>query len=218
MESLPFASWFKDEEGKFTHVNEAFLFTTGKKRSQVIGKLDRDVFAREEARKVEEGEQEVYRSGKANESTYSRDKRIIKTVHFPVHDELGNLSGTGGFSEDITNLTDSLQALHRDKETLEVLLETMPFCIFLTDRHHRYVRINRMMAKLLRVSEPEEAIGKNNKVFFTKRVARKMIEEDSAILQTGTPIVNKIIYFEDDGVEGFWMEINKIPIRDERGG
>ena len=217
MDALPFASWFKDEEGNFTHVNEVFLQTTGKNRSQVIGKGDRDVFARDEARKVEEGEQEVYKSGKVSESTYSREKRIIKTVHFPVHDELGKISGTGGFREDITNLTDSLQALHRERETLEVLLESMPFCIFFTDRHHRYVRVNRMMAKLLRVPEPEEAIGKSNKVFFTKRVARKMMEEDRAILETGTPIINKIIYFEDEGVEGFWMEINKIPIRDERG-
>jgi signal transduction histidine kinase/CheY-like chemotaxis protein len=48
-------------------------------------------------------------------------------------------------------------------------------------------------------------------------VARKMMEEDRIMFETGTPIVNKILYFEDEGVEGFWMEKNKIPIRDERG-
>jgi signal transduction histidine kinase len=69
----------------------------------------------------------------------------------------------------------------------------------------------------LRVSESNEAAGKTNKVFFTKRVARKMMEEDRTIFETGSPIVNKILYFEDEGVEGFWMEKNKIPIRDERG-
>jgi len=217
MEALPFATWFKDEDGKFTQANEIFLNTTGKDISQIIGRRDREVFARDEARKMEEGEQEVYRSGKISESTYSRNKRIIKTVHFPLRDELGNISGTGGFREDITNLTGSLQSLHRERETLEVLLEAMPFCIFFTDRHQRYVRVNRMMAKLLRVSEPKEAIGKTNKVFFTKRVARKMMEEDRAIFETGDPIVDKIIYFEDEGIEGFWMEKNKIPIRDERG-
>jgi len=217
MEALPFATWFKDEDGKFTQANEIFLNTTGKDISQIIGSSDKEVFARDEARKMEEGEQEVYRSGKISESTYSRNKRIIKTVHFPLRDELGNISGTGGFREDITNLTGSLQSLHRERETLEVLLEAMPFCIFFTDRHQRYVRVNRMMAKLLRVSEPKEAIGKTDKVFFTKRVARKMMEEDRAIFETGDPIVDKIIYFEDEGIEGFWMEKNKIPIRDERG-
>ena len=214
---MPFATWIKNEHGKFSLVNQVFLNTTGKELSQVIGREDQDVFDPREAKKIEEGEQEVFRNGKVSESTYSIEKRIIKTVQFPVWDSDGNITGTGGYREDVTNLTGSLQILHRERETLEVLLDTMPFCIFFTDRHHRYVRVNPMMAKLLRVSRPEEAVGKTNKVFFTKRVARKMMEEDRTILETGDPIVDKIIYFEDEGVDGFWMEKNKIPIRDERG-
>lgn len=217
MESLPFAGWFKDEKGHFKHVNEMFLSAMGKERSEVIGKGGNEVFDPEESHLIEQGEREVKDSGKMSESTYSRKKRIIKTVHFPVKDEHGKIIGTGGYREDVTNLTDSLQALHRERETLEVLLETMPFCIFFTDRHHRYIRVNRMMAKLLRVSGPDQAVGKTNAVFFTRRVARKMLEEDRNILETGNPIVNKILYFEDSGVKGFWMEKNKIPIRDERG-
>jgi len=217
MDSLPYAAWFKDEKGKFTQVNKIFLTTLGKEPSQVIGKGVSEVFDKVEARQNEEGEREALQTGKISESTYSKNKRIIKTVHFPVIDETGLLNGTGGYREDITNLTGSLQILHRERETLEVLLESMPLCIFFTDRHQRYIRVNQMMAKLLRISETGEAVGKTNKVFFTKRVARKMIEEDRTIIETGTPIVNKILYFEDEGVEGFWMEKNKIPIRDERG-
>lgn len=217
MESLPFATWLKDENGNFNQVNEILLTILGKKPSQVIGRRDEEVFNREEARQSEEGAREVHKTGKTSESTYSIGRRIIKSVHFPVRDEKGEITGTGGYREDITNLTASLQALHRERETLEVLLESLPFCIFFTDRHQRYIRVNRMMAKLLRVSGSDETVGKTNKVFFTKRVARKMMEEDRTIIETGTPIVNKIIYFEDEGVEGFWMEKNKIPIRDERG-
>jgi PAS domain S-box-containing protein len=217
MDSLPFATWIKDENGKFTQVNDIFLTALGKKLPQVIGKGDRAVFDQEEARRSEEGHLEVLHSGKISESTYSKDKRIIKTVHFPVKDENGIITGTGGYREDITNLTGSLQVLHRERETLEVLLESMPLCIFFTDRHQRYTRVNHMMAKLLRISDPAEAVGKTNKVFFTKRVARKMMEEDRTIIETGVPLLNKIIYFEDEGVDGFWMEKSKIPIRDERG-
>ena len=217
MESLPFAAWFKDKEGNFAQVNELFLTSIGKERSEVIGKSDQEVFDPEEAVRIEEGTREVRQSGKISESTFSKKRRIIRTVHFPVLDEHGVLTGTGGYREDVTNLSDSLQALHRDRETLEVLLDSMPFCIFFTDRNYRYVRVNRMMADLLRVSGPEQAIGLTNTEFFTKRVARKMFEEDRNILETGNPLVNKIVYFEDEGVEGFWMEKNKIPIRDERG-
>ena len=217
MESLPFATWFKDEKGSFNQVNKILLSSLNKKPEQVIGKGNSDVFEAADARQNEEGENDVLASGKISESTYSREKRIIKTVHFPVKNKEGAITGTGGYLEDITSLTSSLQMLHRDRETLEVLLESMPFCIFFTDRHYRYTRVNRMMAKLLRVSSPEQAVGKTNKVFFTSRVARKMKEEDRAIFETGESLVNKILYFEDEGVEGFWMEKNKIPIRDERG-
>ena len=217
MASLPFATWFKDAQGKFTRVNEVFLYVTGKEVSEVIGREGGQVFTLAEAKKIEEGEREVFRSSKVSESTYSVEKRIIKTVQFPVWDEEGKICGTGGYREDVSNLSTYLQTLHRERETLEVLLETMPFCIFFTDRHQRYVRVNLAMANLLRISDPEEAVGKSNKNFFTKRVARKMMEEDRTILETGEALVDKIVYFEDEGVDGFWMEKNKIPIRDERG-
>ena len=217
MEALPFASWFKDSDGNFNQANGALLQILKKERSEVIGKNSHEVFDEKDARQSEEGEREAYKTGKVEEATYSREKHIFKTVNFPVFDKSGKITGTGGYQEDITNLTGSLQELHRERETLEALLENMPFYIFFTDRHHRYLRVNSMMARLLRVAHPDEAIGKDNSEFFSKRVARKMLEEDRSIINTGMPIINKIVYFEDEGVNGFWMEKNKIAINDERG-
>ncbi len=134
MESLPFATWFKDENGSFNHANALLLASLDKKPEQVIGKMSSEVFEADDARQNEEGDQDVITSRKISESTFSRAKRIIKAVHFPVKDEEGTITGTGGYQEDITSLTASLQMLHRERETLEVLLESMPFCIFFTDR------------------------------------------------------------------------------------
>jgi signal transduction histidine kinase/ActR/RegA family two-component response regulator len=217
IEALPFASWFKDAEGKITLVSSRFLESIQKELPEVIGKQNREVYDRVEARQIEEDDLDVLKSGKVTESTYSRNQRVYKTVKFPVFDREGMIAGTGGYQEDITNLTRSLQELHMEKEYLDALLESIPFYIFFTNRHHRYIRINSMMARLLRVSKPEEAIGKGNDAFFTRRVARKMLEEDQMIIETGKPLLNRIIYFEDKGVDGFWMENNKIPIKDERG-
>ncbi len=217
MEALPFVSWFKDAEGKFTVASTSLLESLRKEPLEVIGRRNQEVFDRVEARQIEEEDLDVLQSGKVTESTYSRNQRVFRTVKFPVFGREGLITGTGGYQEDITNLTRSLQELHMEKEYLEALLENIPFYIFFTDRHHRYIRINSLMARLLRVSQPEEAIGKGNDAFFTRRVARKMIEEDRTIIETGKPILNRIIYFEDKGVDGFWMENNKIPIKDERG-
>ncbi len=217
MEALPFASWFKDSNRNFNQVNGALLHYLNKELADVIGKGSHEVFDEVDAKQSDEGEQIVFKTEGVEETTYSREKHIYKTVNFPVFDKQGKISGTGGYQEDITNLTGSLQELHRERETLEALLENMPFYIFFTDRHHRYIRVNGLMAQLLRISHPDEAIGRDNTEFFSKRVARKMQEEDRMILETGKPIVNKILYFEDKGVDGFWMEKNKIPVIDERG-
>lgn len=217
MGALPFASWFKDSNGNFNQVNGVLLQYLNKEIEDVIGKGSHEVFDEVDARQSDEGEQIVIRTEGVEETTYSKKKHIFKTVNFPVLDNEGKICGTGGYQEDITNLTGSLQELHRERETLEALLENMPFYIFFTDRHHKYIRVNGLMANLLQVSHPDEAIGKDNTEFFSKRVARKMQEEDRMILETGKPIVNKILYFEDEGVDGFWMEKNKIPVIDERG-
>jgi PAS domain S-box-containing protein len=217
MEALPYSSWFKDADGKFIQANNQLLQSLNLEIQDILGKLSREVFDKEDARQSEEGDREVLFTRKLSQANHSRDQHIFRTVNFPVLDSSGKISGIGGYQEDITNLTASLQSLHKEKEYLEALLEHMPLYIFFTDHNNKYIRINSMMAKLLRVDHPDEAVGKGNEVFFTKRVARKMLEENNNIIETGAPIINRIVYFEDDGVDGFWMEINKIPIRDERG-
>lgn len=217
MEALPFASWFKDGKGNFEQANSRLLSLLEKELFEVLGKGSKEVLYHDDALLSNEGVEEVYETGKTTEVTYSRDKHVYKEVNFPVFDAQGNISGTGGYQEDITNLTASLQALHQERETLELLLANMPFCIFFTDRNHRYTRINKLMAKLLRVDHPKEAIGKTNEEFFSKRVARKMMDEDRHIMETGKAISNRVVFFEDQGVDGFWMEQNKIPVSDERG-
>lgn len=217
MEALPFASWFRDVEGNFDRANKVMLQSMGISASEIEGKRSRDLFDNEDANESDEGHKDVLETGKSSQATHSRNRRVLKTVNFPVFDNLGNITGTGGYQEDITNLSNSLQSLHSEKEYLEALLENMPFYIFFTDRDNRYIRINGMMAKLLRVTHPDDAVGLGNEAFFSKRVARKMLEEDREIYDTGIPMINRIIYFEDEGVDGFWMEKNKIPIKDERG-
>jgi len=217
MEALPFTSWFKDANGHFNQANSQLLHSLDKDFSDVVGKGNDEVFNKEDAGQRDEGEQDVIETGKISEATYSRDKRILKNVNFPVIDKDGVTIGTGGYQEDITNLTASLQALHQEKETLEALLENIPFHIFFTDTHQRYIRVNSLMANLLRISDPNGATGKTYKDFFSKRVAKKMKEEDRAILETGKPVLSRISYFEEEGVDGFWLEQNKIPVRDERG-
>ena len=177
MEALPYVSWFKDADGHFCMVNALMLNSFQKGLYEVLGKRSDEVFEQDEARQNDLIDREILESGRITQSTSSREGRIHKTFHFPVVNDEGMIIGTGGVQEDITNLTRSLQELHMEKEYLEALFENMPYYIFFFDRQYRYIRINGMMGKLLRVEKPEDACGKGNKDFFSERVARKMEEE-----------------------------------------
>ncbi len=126
-------------------------------------------------------------SGKTTQSTYSTQKGFLirSASRFSMlKEELPDRVDSGKISPISPGLSRSF--IWR-KEYLEALLDNIPYYIFFTDRHHRYIRINKMMAGLLRVSSHEEAVGKGNDSFFSKRVARKMLEEDSAIMNRGRP-------------------------------
>jgi len=92
MEALPFASWFKDSEGNFNQANEELLLYLKKSLSEVIGKNSQDVFDEQDTRQSDQGDRDVYDTGKVVEATHSRNKRIFKTVNFPVFDEIGKIA------------------------------------------------------------------------------------------------------------------------------
>ena len=112
MEALPFVSWFKDKEGRFTRVNSILLNSLQKDAEEVIGRTSREVFGRVEAKHDEEGDLEVLDQGRVSRATYSRNQRIFQSVRFPVFGVKGQVEGTGGYQEDITNLARSLSDLH----------------------------------------------------------------------------------------------------------
>ena len=100
MEALPFASWFKDDNGNFEQVNELLLALLGKEATEVIGRSGREVQGEEDAGGHEEAEKEVLKSGEIRESTQTGGKQFVRSVYFPVTDKQGKIIGTGAFQED----------------------------------------------------------------------------------------------------------------------
>ena len=120
--ALPYVIWFKDAEGRFDKINRLFLDQVEKAEKDVKGRYEREVLNEEDAALSEEGDREIMKNGQTSQETYSRNQRIFKTIRFPVLNEKGTITGTGGYREDITNLTQSLQELHMEKEYLETTM------------------------------------------------------------------------------------------------
>ena len=97
MDALPFATWFKDTGGRFNQVNSEFITHLTVPGQEVWGRKSHEVLHRDDARQIDEGEQDVLKWGKASQATHSRDRRIYKTVYFPVLDDRGRIIDSKSF-------------------------------------------------------------------------------------------------------------------------
>ncbi|HEX2960177.1 MAG TPA: PAS domain-containing protein [Ignavibacteriales bacterium] len=62
-----------------------------------------------------------------------------------------------------------LQELAFEKDLLFSLMNNIPDTIYFKDKDSRFVRVNRAQAQVLGLNDPEEAIGKSDFDFFTKK-------------------------------------------------
>ena len=53
----------------------------------------------------------------------------------------------------------------------------------------RFIRINKAMAKVFKLEDPAEAIGKTDFDFFAPEHARQAFEDEQEIVRTGKPLV-----------------------------
>src|SRR5580765_7245548 len=59
-----------------------------------------------------------------------------------------------------SELRERHQALQRERFLVDMLMEQSPDHIYFKDRQRRFIRLNRAVAKVFKLSEPAEAIGK----------------------------------------------------------
>ena len=96
------------------------------------------------------------------------------------------------------------------------LLEYTPDAIYFKDREHRFVRVSRIMVKGQGL-EPSDLIGKTDFDNFPIAQAEQLYRDDTAVLETGKPIVGKVEKLTlPDGSE-HWFSVSKMPRYDQAG-
>jgi PAS domain S-box-containing protein len=107
--------------------------------------------------------------------------------------------------------------LERERFLIETLLDNIPDHIYFKDRESRFIRINRAMARVFKLKDPSEAVGKNDFDFFLPEHARQAFEDEQAIIRTGQPLVNR--EEKETWPDGTvtWVSTTKVAIRDKTG-
>ncbi len=163
-------------------------------------------------------------SGRRKEKELSLNDRWYNVTVDPVLDEKGNLTGAVHVMSDITEHKQaeeetriSQEALGKERDLLNSLLDNSPDHIYFKDDHGRFIRINNAQASWLGLSDPEQAIGKTDFDFFTEEYANLAYESEQEMIRSGKAVVGKEEKETWPDREDTWVSTTKVPLRNPEG-
>src|SRR5579883_2416848 len=98
VQNLPQNIFRKNLDGRFTFANAQFCATVGKRLEEIMGKTDYDLFPAVLARKYQEDDRKIIKSGKTFETIEEhhppgKDLLYVRVVKTPIHDARGYVIG-----------------------------------------------------------------------------------------------------------------------------
>ncbi len=161
--ALPDLIWFKDARGSHLKINNSFCKTVNKTKEQILDRghyyiwdIEPDEYAQGEYICLES--EEIVLSKKESclfEETVKcgNEMRKFKTYKAPIFDIDGTVMGTVGCAHDVTDLQNLLIELN-------ILVESLPFAIMVTDEDKNISSVNQKFIDLFKLQK-EEVIGQS---------------------------------------------------------
>lgn len=153
LDSLPFLFWIKDTQGRYSAVNQAFtLLCQRASTHEVLGLTDWVLWPRELAQTYRLIDAEVMRSGREQSREECLDEngqtRWLETVIKPLVLDNGEVSGTVGFSRDITERKNIEAQLQAKTEHLDAIFALSPDGFVSFDAARRVLYVNPAFSRL----------------------------------------------------------------------
>jgi two-component system sensor histidine kinase/response regulator len=118
---------------------------------------------------------------------------------------------------DLSAVKKAEQKVRHEQDLLKTLMDSIPDMIYFKDRESRFTRINLHHATVLGVKNPEDAIGKSDRDFFTREHAADAYHDEQRIIKSKEPLINKTERIRSaDGVF-LWASATKVPIMNQNG-
>jgi len=224
MEQVIDSIYFKDLKSRFIRINKAcaerFKISNP---DDAIGKTDFDFHPKEHAQKTYNDEQKMMKTSKPivnieeRETFSDKEDRWGSTTKMPLYDQKGELIGTFGVTRDITERKSMELKLEMERSLVNSLMEKLPESIYFKDKQSRFIRLNKALADLVGLKDPNDAIGKTDFDFFTKEHAQQAYDDEQKIIATGKPMVDieEKETFKDK--EDRWVSTTKMPLYNEKG-
>jgi PAS domain S-box-containing protein len=120
-------------------------------------------------------------------------------------------------SYDITDRKRAEEALAHERDLLHTLMDNIPDTIYFKDTASRFTRINHAQARVLKIADASEAIGKTDLDFQAHDLAIQFMKEEQAIFDAGQPLIDRIEFNPTPEGQPRWFSATKVPIMGRDG-
>lgn len=146
LDNSPSAVFLKDPDGRYLLANRRVEILCGLPGGRIVGKSDADLFPPESAEQFRSGDRAVLERGEAIEGEEALEladgPHTYLTVKFPLRDADGSIYAVGGIATDITERKAADEALRRERDFAEGLIDTARAMVLVLDGVGRVVRVN----------------------------------------------------------------------------
>ena len=238
VDQLPAGVFRKDAKGRFVFINSWFCRLKNLKAEQMLGKTPQELAAYELQNRDPENTAEtpqiklalqgtdhhghIMQNGRQIEleEQYTRPDgkpQYLHVVKTPVFGPDGNVVGSQGILMDITQRKQAEAELNYERSLLRALMDKSEDRIYFKDAASRFIRSSTSMARLFKVQDADELVGKCDSDFFGDEHAHEAFEDEKNIILTGEPVVGKMEkeIWPDGHVT--WALSSKMPFRNVHG-
>jgi PAS domain S-box-containing protein len=143
LDNIPYLVWFKDNEGRYRHINQAFANAYHIKPLDVIGKSDFDICSYDKALEFQRTDEDVKRSKKRQffeqVEKFVNGVTNLETYKTPIFDEHGGVIGVAGISREILENSQMEKTLHEREEQFRALLQNSSDAISIINRQGKII-------------------------------------------------------------------------------
>ncbi len=230
-----------DQEGNATFINPAALEMTGYESGELLGQKIHEIihYQKADGTRYPTEECPIYRTIRYGEVQRVVDDLFwtkagqllpVEYVTTPIR-ENGVLVGAVGVFRDITErkaaeealsknyreLQETAQQLEQSRNTLQLIIESVPLRVFWKDSDLRYLGCNTLFARDAGLSHPQQLLGKDDFAMGWKEQADLYRTDDRQIMESRRPKINKIEPQTTPTGAAIWLSTSKVPLQMPNG-
>jgi PAS domain S-box-containing protein len=211
--------FIKDRTFRYIQVNSAMERLFKLPASELLGKTDEELFAKEAAAYIRKTDSRVL-GGKIVEEEAIKAVNgvpfVFHVIKVPIRDNSGKIIGLCGIARDITERKKAEKFLKESQEKIKNILESSPDSISVTDLNGNITECNEQTLKMHGFSSKEEVIGKSAFMFIAEKYHKRAMDNLKKVLKCGTVKNMEYTLLTKDGKE-FPGELSASVIKDNSG-